>query len=138
METLKYKIIKNRKQYNKYCGILEELVSLDNIKLEDEIELLTFLIEKWDEEHNSFSYLDPIELIKVLMKENGLKAKDLVEILGLTKGTVSKILNYQKGLSKESIRKLSSHFDISQELLNRPYELINKVEYSEDGSLVRG
>ena len=61
------------------------------------------------------------------MQENNLKAKDLSKILNLSKGTVSKILNYQKGLSKETIRKLSDYFKISQEAFNRPYPLINKV-----------
>ena len=57
------------------------------------------------------------------MEENSLKPKDLVEILELSKGTVSKILNYHKGLSKETIRKLSQYFKISQEAFNRPYRL---------------
>ncbi len=124
METLKYTIIKSEKQYNSYCKTLEELIIYDgNI---NEIELLTLLIEKWDEEHNSLNDLNPIELLKALILENNLKAKDLVEILELSKGTVSKILNYQKGFSKETIRKLSDYFKVSQEAFNRPYQLKNK------------
>ena len=61
------------------------------------------------------------------MEENNLKAVDLVKILGLSKGTISKILNYNKGLSKKTIRKLSEHFRVSQEAFNRPYELVNEV-----------
>lgn len=127
METLKYTIIKNKEQYNQYCEILEGLVSLENNIAQDEVELLELLIAKWDEEHNSFADLNPIELLKVLMNEHNLKAQDLVSILDLTKGTISKILNYQKGLSKDVIRKLSIHFKVSQEAFNRPYELKNEV-----------
>ncbi|MCF8297094.1 MAG: helix-turn-helix domain-containing protein [Melioribacteraceae bacterium] len=127
MEKLKYTVIKNKKQYDGYCNILEELISKDDKKFSDEIELLTILIEKWDAEHNSFEDIDPIELLKSLMESNNLKAKDLVEILDLSKGTISKILNYQKGLSKETIRKLSDHFNISQEAFNRPYKLVNEI-----------
>lgn len=127
MEKLKYTVIKNQKQYDNYCKILEELLSKDDKKYSDEIELLTILIEKWDYEHNSFVDADPVELIKSLMESNNLKAKDLVQILDLSKGTISKILNYQKGLSKETIRKLSDHFKISQEAFNRPYKLVNEV-----------
>ena len=126
MEALKYTIIKTKKQYNSYCKILEELVCAENQHV-DEIELLTLLIEKWDNEHNTLTDLNPIELLKSLMNENNLKSKDLVDILGLSKGTVSKILNYQKGLSKETIRKLSDHFKVSQELFNRPYRIVNEV-----------
>lgn len=121
METLKYTIIKNKEQYNQYFEILEGLVSLENNIAQDEVELLELLIAKWDEEHNSFADLNPIELLKVLMNEHNLKAQDLVSILDLTKGTISKILNYQKGLSKDVIRKLSIHFKVSQEAFNRPY-----------------
>lgn len=127
METLKYTIIKNEEQYHKYCQILEDLVVHDEDVLNDEIELLTLLIGKWDEEHNTFDDLNPIELIKSLMESNGLKPKDLTEILGLSKGTVSKLLNYQKGLSKETIRKLADYFKISQEAFNRPYQLESEL-----------
>ncbi len=126
METLKYTVIKNSDQYKKYCTILEELLNLEDEQFDDETELLTLLIEKWDEDHNSFYKLDPIELVKALMQENSLKAKDLVDILGLSKGTISKILNYQKGLSKESIRKLATHFKLNQEAFNREYRLAGK------------
>lgn len=128
MEKLKYKVIKDKVQYNLYCDILEDLIISENDELNDEIELLSLLIEKWDSENNSFRDLDPIELIKNLMVNNNLKSKDMVDILKLSKGTVSKILNYQKGLSKESIRKLSEFFKISQEAFNRPYQLIHDVD----------
>ncbi len=125
METLKYTIIKDKEQYDKYCDILEDLISNDNNQ--DEIDLLTLLIEKWDNEHNTFKDSDPVELLKSLMSENNLKAKDLVDILDLSKGTVSKILNYHKGLSKDTIRKLSDFFKVSQEAFNRPYKLKNEI-----------
>ncbi len=127
MKLLKYTVIKTKRQYNEYCNILEELLTQDKKVLSDEIELLTLLIEKWDAEHNSFDDLNPVELIKALMEENNLKPKDLIEILDLSKGTVSKILNYHKGLSKDTIRKLSHYFKVSQEAFNRPYKLVNEV-----------
>jgi HTH-type transcriptional regulator/antitoxin HigA len=127
MEKLKYTVIKSDDQYFIYCKILEELVFQDDDKLEDEIELLELLIHKWDEEHNTFEEIDPIELLKSLMEDHEMKAKDLAIILGLSKGTVSKILNYQKGLSKESIRKLSQRFKLRQEAFNRPYPLVGQM-----------
>lgn len=124
MENLKYKVIKSSEQYYNYCDILESLTATDSRVAEDEIELLTVLIEKWDEEQNTFDDLDPIALLKSLMEENNLKAKDLAEILDLSKATVSKMLNYRKGLSKSTIRKLSDYFKLSQEAFNRPYNLM--------------
>lgn len=127
MNSLKYTIIKSEVQYQEYCEILENLVKFKNDKVEDEIELLTFLIKKWDDEHNTIKDLNPVELVKALMVENNLKAIHLAGILGLSKGTISKILNYHKGFSKVSIRKLSEHFRISQEAFNRPYRLLSEV-----------
>ena len=127
MSDLKYKIIKNEEQYYKYCKIHENLVFEDEAKYEDEIELLELLITKWDQDHNSLDDVDPVRLILSLMEDHSLKAKDLSDILGLSKGTVSKILNYQKGLSKASIRKLSSHFNLFQEAFNRPYTLVGQI-----------
>lgn len=126
-KTIKYKIIKTEKQYNKYCKVLEEIVFKNRKKDEDEIELLTLLIEKWDNENYITPEIDPIELIKSLMEDHNLKAKDLAAILNLTKGTVSKILNYQTGLSKETIRNLSNKFKLNQEAFNRPYKLKNPI-----------
>lgn len=124
METLKYKIIKSKAQYNQYCKELEALLEKGGGKgVQDKIDLLTLLIEKWDSEHNTFEEVDPIRLLTSLMDEHDMKPKDLVDLLGISKGYVSEILHYKKGLSKEVIRKLSDYFKISQEAFNRPYKL---------------
>lgn len=126
METLKYKVIHTSKEYQTYCTILEKLVGAQNItpNIQDEIELLTLLIEKWDASHNTFEEVDPIQLLKTLMKSQGLKSKDLVLLLGMSKGYISDILNYKKGLSKNAVRILANHFKLAQEAFNRPYLLI--------------
>ena len=126
METLKYKVIKSLSQYKQYCQTLEELVTSDGSRgtaVQEEIDLLSLLIEKWDEDHNTFQDVDPITLLRSLMDDHHLKPKDLVDILEVSKGYVSEILNYKKGLSKEVIRKLASHFNLSQEAFNRKYKL---------------
>lgn len=127
MEALKYKVIKTEKQYDEYCKILHDLDFSNKRKskrVEDEIELLTVLIGKYDEEHNIFDELDPVQLLRSFIKDHNLKAKDLVDILGISKGYVSDILNYKKGLSKAVIRKLAGYFKVSQEAFNRPYKLV--------------
>ena len=125
METLKYKIITSEKQYDKYCKTLEELVfSLQKTKaMKDEIALLTLLIEKYDEEHYGSELAEPIVLLKSLMKDHKMKAVDLANLLDVSEGLVSDILNYKKGLSKETIRILSERFKLNQEAFNRPYKL---------------
>jgi HTH-type transcriptional regulator / antitoxin HigA len=127
MKALKYTVIKFESQYNTYCKVLEDLLESNETSKEsgDEIELLTLLIEKWDAEHSALTEKNPIELLHFLMHDHNLKAKDLVTILGVSKGLVSDILNYKKGLSKEIIRMLAGYFKVSQEAFNRPYKLVN-------------
>ena len=129
METLKYKVITSLRQYNQYCKILEDLVFSDHKTkaAKEEIALLTVLIEKWDKEHNAFEEKDPIHLLHSLMEDHRLKARDLVELLGVSKGYVSDILHYKKGLSKEIIRKLADRFKLSQEAFNRSYKLVSPL-----------
>lgn len=124
---VKYKIIKSESQYEAYCNELLEKVKDPLTRESDEVELLTLLIEKWDTENIKFNYPDPIETIKVLMKEHKLNSTDLCKILKLSKGTISKMLNYKKGLSKETIRNLSEHFKLSQEIFNKPYPLHQEI-----------
>ena len=125
MEVLKYKVISSNTQYKKYSKTLENLIlsKFKNKNLTDEIALLTLLIEKWGNDHNSFNELDPVQLLQSLMNSHQLKAKDLVDMLGVSKSYVSEILNYRKGFSKVVIRKLASHFKVSQEAFNRSYVL---------------
>ena len=125
MKVLKFKVISSNTQYKKYSKILENLI-LSKFKtknLNDEIALLTLLIEKWDNEHNSFNDLDPVQLLQSFMESHQLKAKNLVDMLGVSKSYISEILNYRKGFSKVVIRKLAIHFKVSQEAFNRPYVL---------------
>lgn len=129
METLPFKVIKTKKQYSDYCNQLEELVMLKPKSKghKDSIELLTLLIETWDDAHNTFTDADPIEVLRYLMEENNLKSIEMASILGISKSLFSDIINYRRGLSKEVIRKLSERFKVSQELFNKPYKLISPL-----------
>ncbi|RFP65063.1 transcriptional regulator [Hymenobacter lapidiphilus] len=129
METLKYTVIKTELQYQEYCGQLEALVAQATppSATQEEIDLLTLLIETWDHAHATLPEADPIELLRSLMAGRNLLAKDLVAALGLSKGAVSDMLNRRRGLSKEVIRRLASYFQVSQEAFNRPYELVVAV-----------
>lgn len=125
MNELRYKVIKTKRQYQEYCKRLEDLAeNLDGSKsVQEEIDLLTLLIEKYDDEHNSFHEVDPIQFLHSFMRDHELKAIDLADLLNVSKGYVSDILNYKKGLSKDVIRKLADHFKVKQEAFNRPYKL---------------
>jgi HTH-type transcriptional regulator/antitoxin HigA len=128
MKELLYKVIKNDLQYRLYCNRLEGLIKqpLKKQFQNDEIDLLTVLVERYESEYVVKHDLDPIQLLRSLMEANYIRPVDLVRILNCSKGLVSDILNYKRGLSKESIRILSAHFKLRQEALNRPYALQEK------------
>ena len=126
MGELKYKVIKTEEQYYEYCRELERLDDSGEAegKYEDEAELLMVLIEHYDAEHSTLNTdADPVALLKILMADHKMKAKDIAELLNVSKGYVSEILNYKKGMSKDVIRKLAARFTMRQEAFNRPYRL---------------
>jgi HTH-type transcriptional regulator/antitoxin HigA len=129
METLKYKVITSEKQYDQYCKMLEELLFTkpQNKGAKEEVALLTLLIEKWDDEHNIFNDLDPVELLRSIMKDHQLKSVDLAEKLNVSPGLISDIINYKKGFSKNIIRGLAELFKLTQEAFNRPYKLKSPI-----------
>lgn len=62
-------------------------------------------------------------MLRSFMEDHHMKPQDLTTILDISKGYVSDILNYKKGLSKEVIRKLAEYFKVKQKAFNRPYKL---------------
>lgn len=71
----------------------------------DELEILSMIVSKYEEEHYPIEEPDPIEYIKIRMEELGLIQEDLVPYMG-NKGNVSKVLNRKRALSLEMIRNL--------------------------------
>jgi len=128
MHTIKYKVIATEKQYLKYCDMLEELVfsKKRTRAIEDEISLLTLLIETYDRQKHPLPETDPVQLLKSLMKDHKLKSIDIAKLLNVSEGLVSDMLKYKKGFSKESIRILADRFKMRQEAFNKPYELKTK------------
>ncbi|MFK7978353.1 MAG: type II toxin-antitoxin system HigA family antitoxin [Saprospiraceae bacterium] len=120
-------IIKSEAQYFAYCDEVEQLESMETKtkEIEDRVELLILLIEKWDQEHNELPELNPVEYLKLLMETNDLKNVDIQNKVGINKTTLSHILNYRRGFSKKNIRLLADFFKVTQDTFNKKYELKN-------------
>lgn len=124
-KTKGYTSITNQKQYQEYSDrVMELALKKQTKKVEDEMELLELLIANWETKIYQMKAKDPITLLKDLMEIHQIKSVDLVKILGIPKSDVSQILSYKIGLSKDTIRKLSEHFKLSQEAFDRPYKLV--------------
>jgi HTH-type transcriptional regulator / antitoxin HigA len=78
-------------------------------------DLLTILIEDFEERHYALTPATPLEHLTELMAANDLKQKDLVDIFG-TPSIVSEILHGKRQLTTEHIRRLSERFHVSPEL----------------------
>ena len=81
----------------------------------DLADLLTLLIEDFEEKHYRLPKASPIEAIIFLMDQHGLKQKDLVDVFG-TPSIVSEVLSGKRDLNKEHISRLSRRFRVSPEL----------------------
>lgn len=91
----------------------------------DEAEILSLLIENYENEHYPIEAPDPIEAIKIRMEEMNMRQKDLVGIIG-GKSRVSEILNRKKRLTVEMIRELERILEISASVLVNNYQLEKK------------
>jgi HTH-type transcriptional regulator/antitoxin HigA len=78
-------------------------------------DLLTLLIEDFEEKHYSLKPADPVTVIEELMSANGLKQKDLLDVFR-TPSIVSEVLNGKRQLTTEHIRRLSRRFHVSPEI----------------------
>ena len=113
------KPIRSEKDYERALAEVEELWGAKAGTLKgDRLDILATLIEVYEAEHYPMDPPDPIEAIKFRMEQQGLKRKDLEEILG-TRTRVSEVLNRKRGLSINMIRALHEKLGISAEILIR-------------------
>ena len=91
----------------------------------DEAEILSLIIEKYEDEYYPIEAPDPIEAIKIRMEEMNLRQQDLVGIIG-GKSRVSEVLNRKKKLTVEMIRSLEQFLQISATVLVGNYQLVQK------------
>lgn len=89
----------------------------------DEADILSLLIENFENQYYPIEAPDPIEAIKIRMEEMGLKQKDLVGIIG-AKSRVSEVLNKRKKLTVDMIRKLEQILNLPASILVNQYQLL--------------
>ena len=116
------KPIKTEQDYDLALERLEIIFDAEpNTEEGDELEILSILIEKYEEEHFPIEFPDPIEAVQFRIEQLGYSQNDLAEIIGL-KSRASEILNKKRKLSLSMIRKLTEKLNIPSEVLIQPYE----------------
>lgn len=112
------KVIHNDEENEAYTEILMELDRRSErlTKAErDFSELLTLLIEDYEEKRYPVPKAKPISVIRFLMDQHGLKQKDLNGIFR-TVSIASEVLNGKRELNKDQIERLSARFHVSPEV----------------------
>ena len=82
----------------------------------DELEILSTLVEAYEEKHFPVDTADPVDAILFRMDQQGLDRKDLEALIG-SRHRVSEILNRKRGLSIDMIRRLHTGLGIPLEVL---------------------
>lgn len=128
---MKIKIIKTEKDYEIALSRIDELLDIaEDDPREEEMDLLSLLIEKYEEETFDIELPTPIEAIKFRMEQEGLNRKDLIPYIG-SQSKVSEVLNGKRSLSLGMIRALNEGLGISAEVLLQKNEAkLNKCRYT--------
>ena len=97
--------------------MLLRLDERDDLTPEEEAlaEVLTLLIEDYEEKHYPMPRVSSNESLKALMDDRGLKHKDIWPVLG-NKGAATEILNGRRSISKAQAKRLAEFFQVPIDL----------------------
>jgi HTH-type transcriptional regulator/antitoxin HigA len=112
------RVIRSDEQNEAYIEALYEMEHRKGKLSKEERELadlLTLLIEDYEEKHYQLPKASPLGVIEFLMDQHGLKQKDLVDVFG-TPSIVSEVMRGKRELNKKHIRRLSERFGVSPEM----------------------
>jgi HTH-type transcriptional regulator/antitoxin HigA len=124
---IEVKPIKTEKDYEYALAEIERMVDAKPGTPDgDHLEILTTLVEAYENQHYTIPLPDPVEAIKYFLDSRGLTRKDLELYLG-SRARVSEILNRKRPLSLEMIRRLHQGLGIPADVLIQPYEMLQQA-----------
>jgi HTH-type transcriptional regulator / antitoxin HigA len=124
---MEIKPIKTKKDYQKALNEISNLFeSLPGTSHGDRLEVITTLVEAYEEKHQKIAFPDPIEAIRYYVESRGLTRRDLERFIG-SRARVSEVLNRNRPLTMEMIRKLHNELGIPAEVLIQPYRTKGKA-----------
>jgi HTH-type transcriptional regulator/antitoxin HigA len=111
------KPIRTQKDLREALARIDEIIDAKyGTKEYDELEVLSTLVESYEEKHCPIPPPDPVEAIKFRMEQLGLKQSDMIKYLG-GKNRVSEVLSRKRPLSLRMIRNLHSKLHIPSDSL---------------------
>jgi HTH-type transcriptional regulator/antitoxin HigA len=107
------RVIHNDRELAAYTDTLFQLTALENPSPSEAeaIELLTLLVERYEQSHYSIPAADPISVVRFLIEKQGLAQRDLIPQFG-SESAVSMFLASQRKLTLDQVRKLSARFKL--------------------------
>jgi HTH-type transcriptional regulator/antitoxin HigA len=113
------KVIRTEKENEEMLAAIWELIKKgeDNLSAEELalLELMSVLVERFEEEHYPIPDSPPHQILKHLMESRNAKQADLVPILG-GRGRVSELVNGKRAISKAQAKALAAFFHVSAEV----------------------
>lgn len=83
----------------------------------DLLEILSMLIHEYEQKNYKIESLTPLEAVKYEMEEQGLNQNSLAQRFGMSKSTVSEILNGKKQMSVRFMKYLHQDLGIPANVL---------------------
>jgi HTH-type transcriptional regulator / antitoxin HigA len=121
---MKTKILKTEQEYNEACKRIYYLINSSENDIEpdssegEELELLSLLVEKYEQENHKMDAPDPVEAIKFRMEQMNLKQADIAPLFG-GKTRVSEVLRRKRKLTLKMITLLNRYLGIPLESMIR-------------------
>ncbi len=116
---MEIRIVKTDRRYRRYLAEISKLMEKDpsaQSAAGARLELLAKLVEDYEKIHFPIPKPDPVDAIQFRMEQQGLRQKDIAELLG-GKNRASEILSRKRPLTIPMIRALSRRLRIPAELL---------------------
>ena len=117
------RLIRTEQQHEDALARIYELMQLDlqpDTKASDEMEILSMLVKKYEDEYYPVPEPSPIEAIKYRIEQLNISDAELSEILG-ARSRKSEILSGKRKLSLSMIRALKERLNISADILIQLY-----------------
>ena len=109
--------IRTETERERFAEMLLALDDRDDLSPEEEAlaEVLTLLIEDYEEKNYTLPQVSPNESLNALMEERGLKHKDIWPVLG-NKGAATEVLSGRRSISKTQAKRLAEFLRVPIDL----------------------
>lgn len=117
MQKITIEPIATKKQYEKALETIDALVDCkEGSKEEQYLEAISILVHEYEKKHYPILPLEPIQVIKYKMEQEGLSQQDIAKYFG-GKNRASEVLNGKRKLTLKMVKALYNNLQIPAEVL---------------------